>query len=104
MEQTMFDAIMEMKATEKFDETILRTKALRDTWGKRLKFFTIDGNGLLWNGQKVPTIPDMYTVLEPVHKRKEKHARGIKLLRQALLEAGYVLPPFTGGCDRAINM
>ena len=70
MEQTMFDAIMEMKATEKFDETILRTKALRDTWGKRLKFFTIDGNGLLWNGQKVPTIPDMYTVLEPVHKRK----------------------------------
>ena len=56
------------------------------------------------NGQKIPTIPELYSVLEPVHKRKENHARGIKLLSQALLEAGYVIPPLTAGFDRAIKM
>ena len=43
-------------------------------------------------------------MLEPVQKRKENHARGIKVLSQELLEASYVIPPLTAGFDRAINM
>ena len=100
----MYQAISKMKATGQLDDLSAKTYALRRVWKKRLENFSMKKDVLFWNGRKVPTLEEMYLQLEPVHKVGERHIRDFKLLRKTLADAGYGLPSFMGGLERAVKV
>ena len=100
----MYEAICRMKKTGVLDPVICQSQAQKILWEKRLKHFSLrDDEGLMWQGLKVPTISQMWAVLNPIHLEKEKHMKGVNILRKALSDKGFVLPPFIGGLERAVN-
>ena len=105
MEQTMFDAIMKMKATGEINALVCQTREQKFLWKTRLSFFTLSSTGeLLWNGLKVPTTEELTLVLWPFHETEKKHVLDEKVLRKVLSDKGYALPTFIGGLERAVKV
>ena len=104
MERLMFEAIGRMKKSGRLDDVVSKTYAMRRLWTKRLQNFTLKQDELFWNGLKVTTLEEMYEKLEPVHKVGGKHIRDYKLLRKTIADAGYGLPSFMGGLERAVKV
>ena len=104
MENTLYRAICEMKKNNEVDKLVCQTKGQKDVWVKRLRRFTVNGMGVLfWNGQKVPTLEELTTVLWPRHANEKKHIQDEGFLRKVLSNKGYVLPSFIGGLERAVK-
>ena len=74
-----------------------------EKWNKRMENFTVQENGeLKWNGATVPTTKRVECVLQPEHYRLgDKHCRDVRVLRKALRDKRFALPPFLGGLERA---
>ena len=104
MEALMYQAISKMKATGQLDNLSAKTYSLRKVWKKRLGNFSMKKDVLFWNDLNVPTLEEKYLQLEPVHKVGEKHIRDYKLLRKTIADAGYGLPSFMGGLERAVKV
>ena len=105
METAMYEAICNVKRVGALHPLMSQSKTQRETWEKRLMHFTLrEDGGLMWCGLKVPTVPQMLTVLNPIHLEKEIHRRDVDMLRKALSDKGFVLPPFTGGLKRAVEV
>ena len=86
------------------DPVIYQSQAQNIIREKRLEHFSLeDYAGLTWQRQKVPTVAQMWLVLNPIHLEIEKHMKGVKILRKALSDKGIDLPPFLGGLERAVN-
>ena len=105
MEPSLYEAIIRMKSSGSVD-AIITDKKERDLWRKRLCAFTIRKDGsLMWSNVKVPTIEELYTVLNPLHMNETgKHLQEVASLRKGLSDAGFALPPFVGGLERAIML
>ena len=75
----------------------LSVASSKSTLEKRLKNISLrDDEGLMWQGLKVPTIAQMWAVLNPIHLEKEKFIKGVNILRKALSDKGFDLPTFIG--------
>ena len=68
MEQTLYNAIVDMKANGKINALVCQTRKEKIMWKNRLSLFTLNSTGeLLWNGRKVPTTEELTLVLWPFH-------------------------------------
>ena len=104
MERTLYNAISEMKRNNEVNKLVCQTKGQKDLWGKRLKRFTLNEMGALcWNGQRVPTVEELTTILWPFHETEKRHIQDEESLRKVLSDKGYVLPTFIGGLERAVK-
>ena len=93
-----------MKNTGKIDALVSQPRGTKDKWVKRLKPFTVHREQqLYWTGMKVPTIIEVEEVLRSVHIVDGKHKRVTAELTKTLKKAGFILPLFIGGSERAVN-
>ena len=78
-----------------------KQKRLRE----RIKKFALKEDGeKTWNGYRVPTTELVMKVLLAEHVSKKGHIRDVATLRKYLVDKGFVLPPFIGGLERAVNV
>ena len=99
MEASLYDAIKEFVKSRTF--TIPIKNDVRRIWKRRMRYFSVKENVVLWRGQVVPTVQQVEESLFPLHYKEGKHCTTLKLLRKALSDKGFALPPFMGGLDRA---
>ena len=102
MEPIMYASIVQMVTENDWKIDIVESGAERKKWKKRLTQFTVrEDGGLMWNGLKVPTLDQVEQILQPIHYGKEMHIKDKRILRKALSDVGFVLPPFAGGLEQA---
>ena len=101
MERLMYAAFVQVLGGKLWEESGLQSS--KKKWTRRLEHFTLqDEETLLFNNRKVPTIEEVDQVLVPIHYVDDKkHYIDVKVLRKALSDHGFVLPPFLGGLERA---
>ena len=65
-------------------------------WTKRMESFTLQNEStLMFNDRKKPTMEELDKVLASIHYVDDKkHCIDVKVLRKALSDHGFVLPPF----------
>ena len=102
MESLMYAAFVLVLSGKLWEESGLQASE-RKKWSKRLEHFTLQDEGtLMFNDRKVPTMDDLAKVLAPIHYVDDrKHCVDVKVLRKALSDHGFLLPPFLGGLERA---
>ena len=71
----MYQAISKMKISRRLDELVSKTHGRKKLWKKRLESFSVNEGTLFWKNLKVPTVEDLYGVLEPVHIVGSRHVR-----------------------------
>ena len=101
----MYEAICNVKKSGALHPLMYQSKTQKETWEKRLIHFTIrEDGGLMWCGLKVPTVAQMLAVLNPIHLEKVIHRKDVDMLRKALSDKGFALPPFSGGLKKAVEV
>ena len=102
MEPHLYAELLRMKKTKNVKWVGLNSSEI-EKWNKRMEKFTVQENGeLKWKGATVPTTEQVECVLQPEHHRLgDKHCRDVRVLRKALSDKGFPLPPFLGGLERA---
>ena len=98
----MYAAIVQMVTEIDWKIDIVENGAEHKKWKMRLTQFTVrEDGGLMWKGLKVPTLEQVEQKLQPIHYGKEMHIKDKRILRKALSDVGFVLPPFAGGLEQA---
>ena len=102
MEPHLYAELLRMKETKTVKWVGLNNSEI-EKWKKRMENFTHQENGeLKWKRARVPTTEQVECVLKPEHYRLgDKHCRDVRVLRKALRDKGFALPPFLGGLERA---
>ena len=59
----------------------------------------VEDGAVMWHDKQVPAMGDVEQVLGPRHYGEEKHCQDKKMLRKALSDKGFPLPPFMGGLE-----
>ena len=73
-------------------------------WGKRLKRFSLEGDDLLWDGQRVPTQNELDDAVRLLHMNENsKHCMRVRTLLDALPGKNWAIPPFAGRLQQACN-
>ena len=102
MEPLMYAAFVQVLGGKLWEESGVQSSE-KKKWTRRQEHFTLqDENTLMFNNRKVPTMEEVDQVLAPIHYVDDKkHCIDVKVLRKALSDHGFVLPPFLGGLERA---
>ena len=102
MEPNLYAELLRMKET-KTVKWVGFNSAEIEKWKKRIENFTVQENGeLKWKEATVLTKKQVECVLQPEHYRLgDKHCRDVRLLRKALSNKEFALPPFLEGLKRA---
>ena len=105
MEPLMYAAIKEMVKNQRIDTLVSNPVEKRKRWRERINCFGLREDGeLTWNGYRVPTTELVMKVLLGEHVTEKGHIRDVATLRKYLVDKGFVLPPFIGGLERAVNV
>ena len=104
METHMYDAIVKMKREGRVDEIVVREQK-KEIWEKHGKRFSLEGDNLLWNGQRVPIQDELDDAIRLVHINENgKHCLPVWTLVDALAGKNWAMPPFAGGLQQACNL
>ena len=81
-----------------------RQRAKEKIWRKLFKRFSLEGDDLLWDGQRVPTQYKLDDAVRLVHMNdKGKHCMRVRTLLDALPGKNWAIPPFAGGCNKRVT-
>ena len=105
MEPLMYAAIKEMVRNQRIDFLVSNPVEKQKRLRERIKCFALkEGRKLTWNGYRVPTTELVMKVLLAEHVSEKGHIRDVATLRKYLADKCFVLPPFIGGLERAVNV
>ena len=103
MEPHLYAELLRMKETKTVKWVGLNSSEI-EKWRKKMEKFTVQNIGeLKWKGATVPTTEQVECVLQTEHYRLgDKHCLDVRVLRKALSDKGFDLPPFLGGLNEHV--